>query len=419
MKSIYFVIIGVISAGVIAISVIGIIEYQSLYNHNCNSDGGYVDGFFSCTYVHEDFAGPKIQGEIADEICAIAGGECPPYYIGNIQEDGSVMVGMTFSDGAQEKQFVFLINNGILSYKEYVNGKQISESIPEPERNPVPEGNYVDKNMYVYSVDEAESYLNYTLSTPYLPEGTILEKIKISSDKRKATLYYSNGLEVSHHPMGKNFNNTHYIENPARPEGKVFYDFGGTYAEGVQVTDPYYSVINIFRADRIYIKATMETELDELLRMIEPMNLNAPYVPYTPDPDYVMGAPEPEPTPEPEPEPAVPSGLQVDVTGQQQVRRGTTHDIVVDVSRDANPVPDALVRITIEDYGDNVFRDFKGRTDDSGRFVFSWEIPKSFDDIKTLLAYVDVTDDISAKTILFKFQVYCLPGETGCKVEGN
>ena len=113
------------------------------------------------------------------------------------------------------------------------------------------------------------------------------------------------------------------------------------------------------------------------------------------------------------------SGLQVDVTGQQQIRRGTTHDIVVDVTRDGYVVSDALVRITVEDYGENVIRDFKGRTDNSGRFVFSWEIPKSFDDVKTLLAYVDVTDDISAKTILFKFQVYCLPGELGCKVEGN
>ena len=122
------------------------------------------------------------------------------------------------------------------------------------------------------------------------------------------------------------------------------------------------------------------------------------------------------------PEPAAATSfaeLEVDVTGQQQVRHGTTHDIVVDVFRDANPVPDALVRITIEDYGEDVIRDFKGRTDDSGRFVFSWEIPKRFDDIKTLLAYVDVTDDVSTKTILFKFQVYCLPGETGCKIEGN
>lgn len=112
-------------------------------------------------------------------------------------------------------------------------------------------------------------------------------------------------------------------------------------------------------------------------------------------------------------------GLQVDVTGQQQVRRGTTHDITVDVTRDGNPVSDSLVIITIEDYGKDIIREFEGQTDDSGRFVFSWEIPKSFDDIETLLAYVDVTDDISAKTVLFKFQVYCLPGEPGCKIEGN
>ena len=111
--------------------------------------------------------------------------------------------------------------------------------------------------------------------------------------------------------------------------------------------------------------------------------------------------------------------LEVDVTGKQQVRRGTTHDIVVDVFRDVNPVPDALVRITIEDYGEDIIRDFNGRTDDSGRFVYSWEIPKSFDDIKTLLAYINVTDDVSTKTILFKFQVYCLPVEAGCKIEGN
>jgi hypothetical protein len=112
-------------------------------------------------------------------------------------------------------------------------------------------------------------------------------------------------------------------------------------------------------------------------------------------------------------------GLQVDVTGQKQVRRGTTHDITVDVTRNGNQVYDALVRITIEDYGKDVIREFEGRTDNSGRFVFSWEIPKSFDDIETLLAYVDVTDNISAKTALFKFQVYCLPNESGCKVKGN
>ncbi|WP_428325593.1 hypothetical protein [Nitrosopumilus sp.] len=174
---------------------------------------------------------------------------------------------------------------------------------PEPERNPVPEGNYVDKNIYVYSVNDAESHLNYTLSTPYLPEGTELEKIKISGDKRKATIFYSNGLEIKHNPMGINFNNTHYKLNPEREAGKIFYDFRGTFAEGYEIDEPnrpHYSTIIIHRDDRIYIRATMDAGLDELLKMIEPMDLNVPHVRYTPTLDYVMGAPEPEPTPEPE-----------------------------------------------------------------------------------------------------------------------
>ncbi|NIP62056.1 MAG: hypothetical protein GWN01_14890, partial [Nitrosopumilaceae archaeon] len=113
------------------------------------------------------------------------------------------------------------------------------------------------------------------------------------------------------------------------------------------------------------------------------------------------------------------SSLDIKVTGEQQVRRGTTHNIYVDVSRNDKPVGDAYIRITIEDYGDDVIRDFEGRTNENGQFVFSWEIPKRFDDLETLLAYVGVSDDLSSKTVLFKFQVYCLPGESGCKVEGN
>lgn len=113
------------------------------------------------------------------------------------------------------------------------------------------------------------------------------------------------------------------------------------------------------------------------------------------------------------------SDLQVRVSGEQQVRRGVTHTIEVNVSRDNVPVENAWVKITIEDYGEDIIREFDGYTNQNGYFEFSWEIPKSFDDIETLLAFVDVTDDISAKTVLFKFQVYCLPGEVGCKAEGN
>jgi len=113
------------------------------------------------------------------------------------------------------------------------------------------------------------------------------------------------------------------------------------------------------------------------------------------------------------------SELNVDVSGEKQVRRGTTHSIEIQVDRDKNPVDDAQVFIRIEDYGEDIVREFHGRTNQQGYFVFSWEIPKKFDDIETLLAFVDVTDGISSKTELFKFVVYCLPGETGCKVEGN
>ena len=113
------------------------------------------------------------------------------------------------------------------------------------------------------------------------------------------------------------------------------------------------------------------------------------------------------------------SDLEVEVNGEKQVRRGTTHSIEVQVSRDSNPIGGARVVITIEDYGENIIKKFEGHTNQEGYFKFSWEIPKSFDDIETLLAFVDVTDGISSKTNLFKFHVYCLPGEKNCKVEGN
>ena len=115
----------------------------------------------------------------------------------------------------------------------------------------------------------------------------------------------------------------------------------------------------------------------------------------------------------------VSSELEVEVKGEKQVRRGTTHSIEVQVFRDKNPVEDARVFITIEDYGENIIREFKGYTNQEGYFVFSWEIPQHFDDIETLLAFVDVTDGNSSKTKLFKFQVYCYPGEKNCKMDGN
>jgi hypothetical protein len=105
-----------------------------------------------------------------------------------------------------------------------------------------------------------------------------------------------------------------------------------------------------------------------------------------------------------------PSTLQIKVVGDKQVRRSTTQTIEVQVLRGDNPIGGARVFVDIEDYGEDLIKEFDGYTDSQGYFVMSWEIPQSFDDIETLLAFIDVTDGQSSKTELFKFQVYCLHG---------
>ncbi|MGD2106127.1 MAG: hypothetical protein PVH93_00815 [Nitrosopumilaceae archaeon] len=111
--------------------------------------------------------------------------------------------------------------------------------------------------------------------------------------------------------------------------------------------------------------------------------------------------------------------LQVVITGEQLVRRGTTHTINVLVTDGYLPLEGAKVTLTIEDYGENIIREFDGLTDQNGNFVFSWEIPKSFDDYETLLAYISVSGNGSSQTHLWKFQIYCLPGAANCKIDGN
>ena len=114
-----------------------------------------------------------------------------------------------------------------------------------------------------------------------------------------------------------------------------------------------------------------------------------------------------------------PSGLTVEISGDKMVRRGTTHTINVHVTEDYQPLSGAKVTLTIEDYGENIIREFNGFTDQNGFFVYSWEIPKSYNDYKTLLAYISVSGNGSSQTSLFKFQVYCLPGTINCKIDGN
>lgn len=114
-----------------------------------------------------------------------------------------------------------------------------------------------------------------------------------------------------------------------------------------------------------------------------------------------------------------PPVLQVVINGQDMVRRGTTHTIDVHVTDGYSPIEGAKVTLVIEDYGENIIREFDGLTDRDGYFYFSWEIPKSFDDIETLLAFISVSGNGSSQTHLWKFQVYCLPGTENCKIDGN
>ena len=111
--------------------------------------------------------------------------------------------------------------------------------------------------------------------------------------------------------------------------------------------------------------------------------------------------------------------LNVDVSGENFVRRGTTHTIYVHVTDGIYPINGVKVTLSIEDYGENIIREFDGFTDKNGFFVYSWEIPKSYSDYETLLAFVSVSGNGLSQTKLFKFQVYCLPGTSNCDIKGN
>jgi hypothetical protein len=109
------------------------------------------------------------------------------------------------------------------------------------------------------------------------------------------------------------------------------------------------------------------------------------------------------------------SMIDVSVDGQKAVRRGTTQNISVHVTNAGSPVDGATVFVRVEDYGEDVFEEFKGFTDSKGNYSISWEISEDFPNLKTLLAYVDVTDGLSSATKVFTFEVYCLCGESNCK----
>jgi len=60
----------------------------------------------------------KVTGNMAQEICSITGGECPPNYFATILDDGSKIVAVTNwdADTKIEKSFVFIIKNNTMNY---------------------------------------------------------------------------------------------------------------------------------------------------------------------------------------------------------------------------------------------------------------------------------------------------------------
>lgn len=112
--------------------------------------------------------------------------------------------------------------------------------------------------------------------------------------------------------------------------------------------------------------------------------------------------------------------LKVEITGEKFVRRGTMQSLMVKVMDEFSlPIKGAKIVLTVEDYGEDVIFNFDGKSNEVGQYLFSWEIPKRFNDIETLIAFIDVTDGLSSITKRFVFQVYCQPGEKNCEVEGN
>lgn len=109
------------------------------------------------------------------------------------------------------------------------------------------------------------------------------------------------------------------------------------------------------------------------------------------------------------------STLDVSITGLKAVRRGTAQFLDIHVENTLGPVDGATVFVRIENYDEEILDEFDGITNSDGNYNLSWEISEDFNDIETLLVFIDVTDGVSSKTALFKFQAYCLCGEPNCK----
>jgi hypothetical protein len=106
--------------------------------------------------------------------------------------------------------------------------------------------------------------------------------------------------------------------------------------------------------------------------------------------------------------------LHISVEGMPAVRRGTMQSIEVTVTDEQGPVKDVIVLVRIEDYGENILKDFDGNTDSNGKYVISWEIDKNAE-AETLLAFIDVTDGFSSASSVYPFAVTCYCGDKDCE----
>ena len=106
--------------------------------------------------------------------------------------------------------------------------------------------------------------------------------------------------------------------------------------------------------------------------------------------------------------------LYIDVEGKSQVRRSTMQSVIVTVTDGQEPTSDATVVVQVQDYGENILKDFKGNADSNGKYAFSWEIDKNAK-AETLLVFIDVTNGFSSASSVFSFEVICHCGEPDCE----
>jgi hypothetical protein len=136
---------------------------------------------------------------MAREICSVTGGECPPNYPANIQEDGSKMVAVTTwdADTKTEKSFIFIIKNNTLSYDVHVIDKDVH---PNPFGTADKSQYYVDP-IYIENPNTGE---------------LILDLDSMQQVQRILDWCHRESLGLGVYDIGLTFKNeTHHIDNNA------------------------------------------------------------------------------------------------------------------------------------------------------------------------------------------------------------